>query len=342
MTAFNTSFPYVNQEATKADWDAATVEYTYAYVAVGASDGASVVVSSPTFATNYNDVVGPFTGTYDFADGVGGTSLSGSVAWNVEAGSWVYEEFVSGDMGVTPKIAGTTSRNVARCLEDVGSPDMFSEVVIQELGSSRYGGAAVRMSSNGSTFYWGGYVMASGEWQVRRNTAGATSLGTGLGGTVEAAPTLPPAVTVRVEVATNASGNPVVTVFADGVQKVQVEDTAVDKITTGQFGGLFGNTNDAVNISQFTVGALTLTADPLTLTLEQVGADVVLSWPAPAMTGATHVAVFRRAGTSTVPFAPAPLIELARLPVAQLTYTDPGVAPGDYAYQVFPLIAAGS
>jgi len=66
----------------------------------------------------------------------------------------------------------------------------------------------------------------------------------------------------------------------------------------------------------------------------------LLEWPAPAMAGATHVALFRRDGTDETPFTPSPETELARIPVATLEYLDEGVEPGDYVYQVFPVVSS--
>jgi hypothetical protein len=78
--------------------------------------------------------------------------------------------------------------------------------------------------------------------------------------------------------------------------------------------------------------------DPTDLTLSQVGSDVFLEWPAPAMEGATHVAIFRRDDSDLTPFTPTPETELVRVPVAQLSHTDEAVPAGDYVYQVFPLV----
>jgi hypothetical protein len=83
------------------------------------------------------------------------------------------------------------------------------------------------------------------------------------------------------------------------------------------------------------------TFDPADLTVIQQDADVLLQWPAPTMAGATHVAIFRRSGTSETPFDPEVDTRLARVPVAQLTYVDEDVPDGDYAYQVFPVIVGG-
>jgi hypothetical protein len=77
--------------------------------------------------------------------------------------------------------------------------------------------------------------------------------------------------------------------------------------------------------------------DPADLTLTQQGPDVLLEWPAPVMAGATHAAVFRRAGTDTSPFVPSPQAELARVPVGQTSWTDVNPGTGDWTYQVFPV-----
>lgn len=65
---------------------------------------------------------------------------------------------------------------------------------------------------------------------------------------------------------------------------------------------------------------------------------VQLIWDPPVMSGATHVAIFRRSGTDLTPFEPWPSLELARVTVDITEYVDEDIGPGSYVYQAFPLI----
>lgn len=92
-------------------------------------------------------------------------------------------------------------------------------------------------------------------------------------------------------------------------------------------------------LTQSAAGTFVIPPDPATLTLTQQDDDVLIEWPEPSMEGTTHVAIFRRAGTSTAVFSPHTDAELARVPVAITSYLDTAVPEGDYAYQAFPVKA---
>lgn len=96
-------------------------------------------------------------------------------------------------------------------------------------------------------------------------------------------------------------------------------------------------TSDGERIGPFVASS----ADPATFNVVINEDDATLTWSAPAMAGATHVDIFRRPASGTgdvTAFDPNVSTPVARVPIAQLTYADPDLANGFYAWQVFPVI----
>jgi len=99
----------------------------------------------------------------------------------------------------------------------------------------------------------------------------------------------------------------------DAVKRLYVDDILVAETTdnsitqVGQAGASNGQYTDSGILSITATGEgepEPETFDPEDLTVTQVGADVLLEWPAPEMVGATHVDVFRKAGTDMTPHVP--------------------------------------
>lgn len=187
--------------------------------------------------------------TDDFESGVDGALLSGP-NWDVPQGSWGYRTVFVGNQGIDPKATGVIS--VARAVADMGTADMYVEQEVQETKSGRHHLVCVRMDAASTQYYSGGWNDGAIGWQVRRVTAGPNSNGTTLQTVSDTTPGLP--YVVRLSVQNDASGNPVLTLTVDGVQKLLHTDTT-SIITTGQFGGMHSNTNGN-NRGSFTVGAL--------------------------------------------------------------------------------------